>query len=184
MPEARERAKTLWSLKKLVEAETDGWSRGVPLLETDWLTRRALAARVQLPAVALNCRDFVVSRPVFFAEPSRPPFCTFAQVFHANSKVFCGKARDFYNTCSEQCLRAVWIAAAIVVKSGCDLYESLQKSLFRLGLGQPDFLPHFMRLEKFSRVEVPQTALKSFAFLAGVHCSLVQFPIEFRGGVT
>ena len=61
-----------------------------------------------------------------------------------------GESRDFHNSRSQQCFRAVDISAPVVMKCGGDLYDSLQKCLFRLVLHQPDFFPHLMRFEKLA----------------------------------
>ena len=89
-----------------------------------------------------------------------------------------GKSCELYDSGSEERFSALRIASAIVVKSGGDLDQALQKRLFRLGFDQPNFLPDLVSFEKFLRVEVGEPALKFLVFFGSVHRVCIGFRIE------
>jgi len=72
------------------------------------------------------------------------------------------ESRDFHDSSSQQRFRPIRISAPVVMKRRGNLYDSLQKRLFRLVLDEPDFFPHLMRFEKLPRVEMLQPALELF----------------------
>src|SRR5579863_454275 len=89
------------------------------------------------------------------------------------------ESRNLYDSSSQQRFSSVSVPAPVVMKRRGNLYDPLQKRLFRLGLNQPDFLPHFVRFKKLSRVEMPKPTLEFFFLLARFHRALVRFPLEF-----
>jgi hypothetical protein len=89
------------------------------------------------------------------------------------------ESHNLYDSSCEQRFCTVGISAPVVMKCRGNLYDSLQKRLFRLGFNQPDFFPHFVRLKILARVEVPQPALEFCFLLAGFHRAPAHFPLEF-----
>jgi len=90
------------------------------------------------------------------------------------------ESHNLYDSSCEQRFCTVGISAPVVMKCRGNLYNSLQKRLFRLVFNQPDFFPHFVRFEKIARVEMPQPALEFLFFLARFHRARFHFPLEFR----
>src|SRR5271156_6295763 len=123
----------------------------------------------------------IVAGALQLAERSRPEFCFVAQIMNRQAAMLCRESRNFHDSSSQQRFRPVGISAPVVMKCRGDLYDALQKRLFRLVLGQPDFFPHLVRFKKLARVEMLQPALELFLFFAGFHRVPVRFPLEFRG---
>ena len=89
------------------------------------------------------------------------------------------ESSDLYNSCRQQRFRPLCIPAPVVMKCRGNLYDSLQKRLFRLGFNEPDFFPHFVRFKKLARIEMPQPTLEFFFLLARFHRALARFPLQF-----
>ena len=81
----------------------------------------------------------------------------------------------------EQRARSARITTAVVVEGRRDLNDSLQKSLLRLGRGEPNFFPGLMRLKKEPRVKLLDPPAKLFPMFSVIEVFRHSFTATARG---
>lgn len=93
-----------------------------------------------------------------------PVSCVAPQCSKANPLAGGRKCFEFGESGFKQRLHPCEVPAMAVMKCRRELNEPLKECFFRFSGDQPDFLPGFVRLEKFAGIEQGNSSLELFEF--------------------
>jgi len=125
-----------------------------------------------------DAREAIEERLFVVAEGASPILGGFAKGGDVEAGGVVGKALELDDAGGQEEFCAPGIAAAIMMKRSGHLDEALEEGFVRLGFEEPDFLPYFVRFEKFAGVEVSNAALEFVGFFGGMHRGSGRVPIK------